>query len=411
MRVVLATFGTAGDVLPFIHVGRALRRRGHSVEVVTDVAHRPLVEREALEARTSIARYDPVALTQNPVYANPTFGPYRLWTDIFVPLVPELFASVSEALKTPTSVVIIHPWCFGALYAAQAAKVPAASISMAPLSWWSIDDPGLYSPGRPPRFLHKAILRWPVRWTMNGLFGSGLNRARVALGLPKARRPFFALNQECEVSYGLWSPTMRGPAADDPRNATFCGFVQNTGEAALSPELEQFLAAGAPPLVVGVGSLLPPMATRLYELAQVVARRLGLRAVLVGANPSLAAADTFVAAHVPYAALFPRAKVLVHHGGAGTLSESLRSGRPQAVVPFGNDQYDNAWRLERLGLGRSVPKVKLTEARLLEVVTHALGAEVERRAAEVRAQVLAERDGTEVLVDDLERRFGAQTRS
>ncbi len=406
MRVVVATFGTAGDVLPFVHLGRALRRRGHSVELVTDVAHRAAVERAELTPRTPITRYDPAALTKDPAYSSPTVGPYRLWTDLFVPLVSDMFGAVGDALKSPTSVVLVHPWCFGALYAAQAAKVPAASVSMAPLSWWSVEDPGLYWPMRPPGFLHKAILRWPVRWVMNGLFGAGLSRARRALGLPASAAPFFALNRECEVSYGLWSPTMRGAAADDPRNATFCGFIQDTGPAELSAELARFLEAGPPPLVVGVGSLLPPMATTLYEQARAVARRLGLRSVLVGAASSLAAEDTFVAAHVPYSALFPRAKLLVHHGGAGTLSEALRSGRPQVVVPFGNDQYDNAWRIERLGLGGSVPKVRLSEARLLEVVRQALEPAVERRAAEVMAAVVLERDGAEALADDLERRFG-----
>lgn len=408
MRVVVATFGTAGDVLPFVHLGRALRQRGHSVELVTDVAHREAVERAELTPRTPITRYDPVALTKDPAYASPTVGPYRLWTDLFVPLVADMFRAVGEALKSPASVVLVHPWCFGALYAAQAAKVPAASVSMAPLSWWSVEDPGLYWPMRPPTFLHKAILRWPVRWVMNGLFGSGLARARRALGLANSKAPFFALNRECEVSYGLWSPAMRGAAADDPRNATFCGFIQNTGPAELSAELEQFLQAGAAPMVVGVGSLLPPMATALYEHSRAVARRLGVRAVLVGAPPSLAAEDIFVAAHVPYSALFPRAKLLIHHGGAGTLSESLRSGRPQVVVPFGNDQYDNAWRIERLGLGSSVPKVRLSEARLFEAVRQALEPAVERRAAEVRATVVSERDGAEALADDLERRFGGR---
>jgi UDP:flavonoid glycosyltransferase YjiC (YdhE family) len=405
MRAVLATFGTAGDVTPFIHVGRALAARGHTVELITDVAHRALAEQHRLPATTPIRRYDPVALTTNPGYTSPTFGPLRLWRDIFLPLVPELFHAVGKALEQPADVVFVHPWCFGALYAAEQKQVPAVSVSMAPITWWSAEDPGLYSHLRPPAFLHRAIMRWPVRWALNGLFGSGLTTARRALGLPRQRRPFFALGREVEASYALWPALFRGPIADDPRGATFCGFLHGAPGGALSPELEQFLSAGPAPIVLGVGSLLPAMAHDVYSLARAVIGKLGFRAVLVGAPPELAGPDTFVAAHVPYAQLFHRAKVVVHHGGAGTLAEALRCGRPQVVVPFGNDQYDNAWRVERLGLGLSAPRLTLTAQKLEAAIGFALQSETEAKAKAFAAQLNAQRDGAEVLVDDLERRL------
>lgn len=390
---------------PFVHVGRALAARGHQVEIVTDVAHRGAVEASQLTARTPIQRYDPVALTTNPAYASPALGPYRLWRDVFLPLVPELFTAVRGALETPTDVVLVHPWCFGALYAAQASNVPAASVAMAPLTWWSVEDPGLYSDVRPPRFLHKAILRGPVRWVLNGLFGSGLTRVRRSLGLAPTKAPFFALGRDVEASYGLWPSALRGPVADDPRGATFCGFLKGSTAGTLSAGLEQFLGAGQPPIVVGVGSLLPAMAHDVYLACREAIASLGFRAVLVGASPALSNANTFVAAHEPYAQLFHRAKFVVHHGGAGTLAEVLRSGKSQVVVPFGNDQYDNAWRVERLGLGKSVPRVKLSARRLQQALRFALEPSTEEKARSFATTLSVERDGAEVLADDLERRF------
>ncbi|MCK6552048.1 glycosyltransferase, partial [Myxococcota bacterium] len=329
MRVVMGTFGTAGDVMPFVELGRVLRARGHDVVVVTDRAHRALVEAHALTAHTPIARYDPVALTSNPAYAEPSLGPYRLWRDIFVPLVPEMFEAVGAALTTPADVVLVHPWCHGALYAAEAARVPVASVAMAPVTWWSADDPGVYSHHTLPRPLQRWLLRGPVRWLLNTVFGAGLVAARRALGLPPIAEPFFALGRVSEVSYGLWPRELRGPAADDPRGATICGFLRPARPAtALDTRLEEFLARGSAPIVVGVGSLLPPMAGDLYDVARDVARALGQRAVLVGADPSLATDDVLVVPHAPYFALFPRASAIVHHGGAGTLSDALIAARP-----------------------------------------------------------------------------------
>jgi UDP:flavonoid glycosyltransferase YjiC (YdhE family) len=60
----------------------------------------------------------------------------------------------------------------------------------------------------------------------------------------------------------------------------------------------------------------------------------------------------------PFSGLLPRASLLVHHGGIGTLAQTIRAGIPHLVVPNGHDQFDNAWRIERLGLGRSIPQTR-----------------------------------------------------
>nr|MBA3625578.1 glycosyltransferase [Methylibium sp.] len=62
-------------------------------------------------------------------------------------------------------------------------------------------------------------------------------------------------------------------------------------------------------------------------------------------------------AYAPFDALLPRLATLVHHGGIGTCAEALAAGVPQIVVPFAHDQFDNAARLERLGLGVTLKAV------------------------------------------------------
>jgi UDP:flavonoid glycosyltransferase YjiC (YdhE family) len=62
-----------------------------------------------------------------------------------------------------------------------------------------------------------------------------------------------------------------------------------------------------------------------------------------------------VAAHLPFDALLPQVAVLVHHGGIGTTAAALAAGIPQLVIPFAFDQFDNAARVARLGVGRACP--------------------------------------------------------
>jgi rhamnosyltransferase subunit B len=65
-----------------------------------------------------------------------------------------------------------------------------------------------------------------------------------------------------------------------------------------------------------------------------------------------------VAGYLPFSQVLPRAAMLVYHGGIGTLAQTIKAGIPHLVVPNGHDQFDNGFRIERLGLGRSIPQTR-----------------------------------------------------
>jgi UDP:flavonoid glycosyltransferase YjiC (YdhE family) len=75
--------------------------------------------------------------------------------------------------------------------------------------------------------------------------------------------------------------------------------------------------------------------------------------------------------YLPFSALLPRAALLVYHGGIGTLAQTIKAGIPHLVVPNGHDQFDNGWRIEQLGLGRSLPQRRY-RARAVETALRAL---------------------------------------
>ena len=61
----------------------------------------------------------------------------------------------------------------------------------------------------------------------------------------------------------------------------------------------------------------------------------------------------------PFSRLFPRAAAVVHHGGIGTTSLALEAAAPQLIMPMAFDQHDNARRLERLGVARSLSPAEI----------------------------------------------------
>src|SRR5262249_1822099 len=181
---------------------------------------------------------------------------------------------------------------------------------------------------------------------------------------------------------------------DWARQAVISGFpfYDRDGRAGMPTELVHFLDAGPPPLVFTLGSSAVVDAGPFYEHSATAARRLGRRAVLlVGKNPRNQPAslpDGVVAfAYAPYSELFPRAAAVVHQGGIGTTAQAMRSGRPMLVMPYAHDQPDNAERVRRLGIARTIARHRYRPARAAAELRPLLDNPVYRqRAAEVGEQ-------------------------
>jgi UDP:flavonoid glycosyltransferase YjiC (YdhE family) len=68
--------------------------------------------------------------------------------------------------------------------------------------------------------------------------------------------------------------------------------------------------------------------------------------------------------YIPFDAALPRAAAIVHHGGIGTTAQAIAAGIPQVVRPMAHDQPDNAARVQRLGLGVTIPPKRFTVDRV-----------------------------------------------
>jgi UDP:flavonoid glycosyltransferase YjiC (YdhE family) len=92
--------------------------------------------------------------------------------------------------------------------------------------------------------------------------------------------------------------------------------------------------------------------------------------------------------YLPFSGLLPHAAMLVYHGGIGTLAQTVKAGIPHLVVPNGHDQFDNAFRIEQLGLGRGLPQTRYRADRVTVAIRTILGsAEVRARCREYASRV------------------------
>lgn len=177
-------------------------------------------------------------------------------------------------------------------------------------------------------------------------------------------------------------------------------------------ELERFLE-GEAPVYIGLGSGSAAGRGEWVTAAVTALQQVGARGVLdVGSRdpeglslpPSLLAVRD-----LPHAWLFPRMTAVVHHGGAGTTGAGLAAGRPTIVIPTASDQPFWGRRVHALGAGPApIPLRRLTAESLAHALSTVLSdTQVRARAAEVGERMRAE-DGVGAAVDRIASLLGSQ---
>lgn len=246
-----------------------------------------------------------------------------------------------------------------------------------------------------PRWIHSVL--WSLWGPMLNLACRDLvNEGRRELGLSPVTDMSTHITQGSKILLAV-DPTFVQPLPRWTFAHAFTGFWFLEEARPLDDEIEAFLQDGSPPIYVGFGSMTSSHADRLSALVAKAATQAGVRAVIssgwAGLGRHELGSNCLAVGAVPHGALFPRMRVVVHHGGAGTTAAAARAGVPQVVVPHVLDQFYWADRVEKLGIGSSGPSIaRLGEPGLVQAIRSALDPEVQRRAREL-GHVLRSGDG------------------
>ncbi len=256
------------------------------------------------------------------------------------------------------------------------------------------------------------LLWWAFEWAVRLSFGPPLNRKRRELGLEPVR-DFLEHIMPARRSVVAADPELAAVSPDLALAHPLLGSLHLSDERPLPAALETFLSSGEPPVYVGFGSMPDGRPEATVHLVIEAVRRAGRRLLLsagwagfggVTEGATLLADDVMAIGPTSHALLFPRVAAVVHHGGAGTTSAALRSGRPQLVVPHLFDQFQWARWVEGAGVGPSpIPRGRLSSSRLGAALAELLGQpRFAQRAEELGHRVRA-RDPAAQFVAFLER--------
>ena len=375
-KIVFNTFGSLGDLNPYLGIALGLKSMGYAPVIATGGVYREYVEGTGIgfhPVRPDVSIDDRETIRR---VMNPKGGMEFLLRGVLLSRLQESYLDLEDALRG-ASLLVTHPLSFAGHVAAEKLRIPWVSTVLAPISFLSAWDPPIL-----PEFSFLQNLRVPVpavnKWIYARLpelytrkWVDPVRRLREELGLPAGRNPLFEGQHSPGLVLALFSRVIAAPQKDWPDHTVATGFVtydRDLHGEGIAGELDRFLEEGPPPIVFTLGSSAVFDAGNFYRESAQAASALGKRAVLL-VGKDLAQDIPYplpegVAAfpYAPYSEVFPRCAALVHSGGIGTVAQAMRAGKPSLAVYYGFDQPDNAARLARLGMGKVVPAKKYTAA-------------------------------------------------
>lgn len=396
MRFSIHTLGTRGDAQPYFALSRELRERGHEVLVVAPAQFASMAAAEGVAFAPLPAEF--LAVLDSPEAkkkiggSGTGFGAGLELLKFYREIIPELLDAEWEASRTfAPDAILFHPKALGAPHIAAKLGVPLFLAS--PL-------PGFTPTSAFPTPLLPLSSLGPLNKPSHALmiYGGRVMFAKAVrawrtrtLGLP----PHGKAAPLAGTLYG-YSPHVLPKPQDWGTDVAVTGYwFINTPDWRPDDKLAAFLAAGAPPIYVGFGSMPaidPQQLTNLVIEALKCAGKRGLLATLGGALGHIESGEQIhVIASAPHDRLFPLMHATLHHGGAGTTGAALRAGKPTAICPFFGDQPFWAGRIVALGVGpRSIDKKTVTVDDLAATFRAMDGAGMRARAADLGGAICAE---------------------
>ncbi|MHB0960490.1 MAG: glycosyltransferase [Pirellulaceae bacterium] len=354
MHFLFSPFGSAGDVHPMLGVALALQKRGHDITFIVNGYFQELVQQFGLAFEEMGTKEQFLASANSPDLWNPLKAFRHIYHSLVAPCLRKQYGAFAKHYKPRETVGITNCFGFGALTAQEKLNLPVVSFHIQPAVVWSDIEPPLMPGTLGPRWLKRIQYNIGERFFIDSAVCPTLNSFRHELGLPPVRRITRWWHSPWCVAC-VFPEWYCRPQSDWPKNVFQTDFPlwdERVGDS-LPQEVADFLAAGSPPIVFTPGSS-NLFGKKFFEAAVDACRRLDRRGILLTRFseqiPDLP--DNVVHfPFVPFSLLLPRAAAVVHHGGIGSTAQALAAGVPQLIMALAHDQFDNAARIRRLGVG------------------------------------------------------------
>lgn len=386
MKIGLQTWGSHGDIRPFMALAAGLQAAGHDATLVATcvdsgrysrllsgtsfdfkvVATPVIPDRRSLEKIGSAIIRERNAVKQTQMVIE----------QMVLPAESEMFEA-SLQLCAENDLVVGHYFLHTLGAAADHYARPHVSIALA--------DGAVPSAFQPPSGVPQLgtagnRIAWRLaRFVGNRQIKKYSDRLRVKNGIKKARDLFDNVWGSEYLTLLAVSPTLCRRQPDWPGRYQICGFLDTSGsvaESAVGEDLQAFLAEGTPPAYMTFGSVMSGSDEKeTIAMFTNAAQAATVRAIIQAPHWRDLGFESSRTIHyvdaVPHSTVFPCCSLILHHGGAGTSQSALRAGKPSVVVAHTAEQELWGRELERVGVApQLIRRTRATADRITGAIKH-----------------------------------------
>lgn len=417
MHVAISTYGTRGDIQPFIALALGLKQAGHRATLVTSDTFTQWIQSYGVD--TCPVHFNPQEIVQRPETQAVMRGrgnPLRVFGIMRAVIGRAAGAHDAFWQVARTADFVVQSYGgVGALEAGEALGLPSAIVHLFPFTPTRAFPSVVlgsfrFSLGANYNRLTHVVIRqalWPV------VGGQMTNPWRKRLGLSAwhSYEEMYSRARRLKIPIlCAFSPAVlpKPPDWDETHHLTGYWFLNAPPGWQPPAGLLRFLESGPPPVCIGFGSINAGGSGDRARLALQALEMSGQRGVLLtgggGLAPGTESPNVMYIEDIPHDWLFPRMAAVVHHGGAGSTAAVFRAGAPGVITPVVADQYLWAERVVKLGVGPKTPDLKsLTALKLAEAIHTAVSDPgMRERAARLGEKIRAE-NGVQQAVEIIER--------
>ncbi|MBP9708240.1 MAG: glycosyltransferase family 1 protein [Oligoflexales bacterium] len=372
---LFVTWEGGGNVAPVLGIARRLIERGHNVRVLTESCLRSAViacgaRYEAF--RKHFTRKDNSQDLLGDWQAKTPIGALRRTFDkvVFGPATIVAEETIRAVATERPDVIVIDHLMPGAISAAEAVVIPRVILFHTPEFL-----PGAGKPAAGSGFMPRQDIIGRSRDTLfNWLFLKMLNpyvpafaKMHRELNLEAIKNTTDLINvyHRAERRLILTSEAFDFPIVPAPSNVRYVGPVLDDPEWSGSWESPWSNNDARPLVVASLSSTFQnqrkPLQAIIIALGKLQVRGLVTSGPAMRKEQFETPPNVIVLPVAPHSRVFPEANVVITHGGHGTVMRALSSGVPIACMPMGRDQFDNAARVVKKGVGlKLAPSAKST---------------------------------------------------
>ncbi len=418
MNIGIFTYGTRGDVQPYIALALGLMEKGHSVTLAAPENFKEFVEGFGIpfhalhgdvEKSMNLPEGQKVMRSENTIKLMNYF--FKVLRDMKVPLRQSYREGIDKV-----NFIIANTATLPILSAiAEKQRKPFVLTYFMPPVVPTVEFP----------LADFDFLNFPLynKWTYKiahfffwRFVKQEVNEFRQELGLPVLKKNLIQhIEDQKPLDLYCLSPYLIRQPDDWAHHHKITGFLTVSAASRekhpsdqISSNLNDWLAKGEKPIYMGFGSNSVGDTGKFVRILHEILTQTTERILFCTGWSTFETFPThprlFIVKHVNHEAILPFCKVGIFHGGAGTLAAMLRNHVPMIIISFYTDQPTWGKIIEKKKLGVHIPLKQLTSQKLCAALKTVQTEKIKKNVYQMGENIKRE-DGLGKTISEMENFF------